>query len=637
MTTLSSAKTLPVKTVLLTFIVVIALFACCFAYSMYYFSITSRTQIEQGVEGYRNSLPRMGVLNQQQEYLSVMHVSLPPEDAIPLCIGSELKAAVDNELDGHLTDMINKDYIFESGKEEGRPCVYGRTALDRTQNSRNDEVIMMATNKKEVFVIASLIRRPSLEGMDIAKELQNPQRRFICTSAAARRLLVYLAMSIRITEASLDIRMASIDFPVTSQDEVLCTVVSAISSARKRQFTPVTTQESTLRTSSQLQLYDYMKPDFRAVLAMYAPYIRTDGIFLRDVYPAFPSNKIHDFAVLDILLVVPRMLSQKSAVTLLARHLLNSKEALARTTYYAKYFDMAPGTMAAIKASSPVILIPAEHFVSSSSPMSQSQNIEHDSITIREINEPLPTTDYGVMYQGQVRVFIAPPHVKGVPLRVGDLLIILGQARSVENGEYRVCELDRNAALLCSPAVINEGQDVRSLMLLPGDIVFVATNIDDPNSWGREGVVTDTFDVSFDPDDLIVRRKRSQNNKINSPDEICMSNRTLLTKEACEREKNGIWDRPCANDIECPYFVPGKLFNHVRGGCMNSGYCEMPYGVEAISFRKGRGVPMCRGGGSEGGYDATSGGFSTICPLPSGRNQKLPDFAFLGDEFERPQ
>jgi hypothetical protein len=44
----------------------------------------------------------------------------------------------------------------------------------------------------------------------------------------------------------------------------------------------------------------------------------------------------------------------------------------------------------------------------------------------------------------------------------------------------------------------------------------------------------------------------------------------------------GTWDRPCETDTECPFYDSRRG----RGGCRDSGFCEMPLGVNNLSYRK---------------------------------------------------
>ena len=53
----------------------------------------------------------------------------------------------------------------------------------------------------------------------------------------------------------------------------------------------------------------------------------------------------------------------------------------------------------------------------------------------------------------------------------------------------------------------------------------------------------------------------------------------------------GVWDKPCGANDECPYYDPRRA----RGGCLQSGYCEFPLGVDVTSYRTAKGRAMLRG------------------------------------------
>lgn len=44
----------------------------------------------------------------------------------------------------------------------------------------------------------------------------------------------------------------------------------------------------------------------------------------------------------------------------------------------------------------------------------------------------------------------------------------------------------------------------------------------------------------------------------------------------------GVFDKPCKTNEECPFYSSVST----RGGCMNDGYCEMPYGITPIGYKK---------------------------------------------------
>lgn len=50
-----------------------------------------------------------------------------------------------------------------------------------------------------------------------------------------------------------------------------------------------------------------------------------------------------------------------------------------------------------------------------------------------------------------------------------------------------------------------------------------------------------------------------------------------------ELKQKGIWDRPCIEDIECPFFKSNKNYINNFGGCIK-GTCQMPLGISNIGF-----------------------------------------------------
>jgi len=45
----------------------------------------------------------------------------------------------------------------------------------------------------------------------------------------------------------------------------------------------------------------------------------------------------------------------------------------------------------------------------------------------------------------------------------------------------------------------------------------------------------------------------------------------------------GVWDKPCENNNECPFYKSNKNYKNNRGGCIN-GKCEMPKNVKNIAY-----------------------------------------------------
>jgi len=72
----------------------------------------------------------------------------------------------------------------------------------------------------------------------------------------------------------------------------------------------------------------------------------------------------------------------------------------------------------------------------------------------------------------------------------------------------------------------------------------------------------------------------------------CYNDKTNLNKQLCNMKydfdgnlKETIWDKPCENNEECPFFGKNKHHQIERGKCID-GYCELPVGVKRLSYRK---------------------------------------------------
>jgi hypothetical protein len=91
------------------------------------------------------------------------------------------------------------------------------------------------------------------------------------------------------------------------------------------------------------------------------------------------------------------------------------------------------------------------------------------------------------------------------------------------------------------------------------------------------------------------------------------------------KTRNTTWDHPCIVDSDCPYFQANKNYPNTRGGCMDSGVCELPIGVKRVSYRqyddKDINAPFCYGCDA---YD------TTCCS-----KKKNPDYAFANDTNDR--
>ena len=57
--------------------------------------------------------------------------------------------------------------------------------------------------------------------------------------------------------------------------------------------------------------------------------------------------------------------------------------------------------------------------------------------------------------------------------------------------------------------------------------------------------------------------------------------KTILHKEV---DGVGVWDSPCTQNIECPYFKANKNYPNQFGGCVD-GYCQLPLGLDRVGYR----------------------------------------------------
>lgn len=59
-------------------------------------------------------------------------------------------------------------------------------------------------------------------------------------------------------------------------------------------------------------------------------------------------------------------------------------------------------------------------------------------------------------------------------------------------------------------------------------------------------------------------------------------------KEDCEGidGKNGIWDKICETNEECPFYKKNKNYSNEFGRCQSTGYCEFPLNMRSRSYTK---------------------------------------------------
>lgn len=183
--------------------------------------------------------------------------------------------------------------------------------------------------------------------------------------------------------------------------------------------------------------------------------------------------------------------------------------------------------------------------------------------------------------------------IDGIFLKNDYTVSLVAQQRPEENGEYTVESVDER------------NKEVR-LRRLGGD-----SGVDD----GGE-------DKHFDPR------------------YVCYGDPYVVNKELCNSKfdeigdlkvKRTYWDRPCKNNNECPFYQSNTNYRNYRGGCVD-GYCELPLGINRLSFREHDNTsrPLCHGCKQNAPY---------CCELQKNRDLyphlSSPDYAFELDQDER--
>lgn len=123
--------------------------------------------------------------------------------------------------------------------------------------------------------------------------------------------------------------------------------------------------------------------------------------------------------------------------------------------------------------------------------------------------------------------------------------------------------------------------------------------------------------LQFQKDAAVLKESPEQIKKY-----VCVGDPLKTTKVACEQNQKNVWDRPCEQNTECPFYQANKHYKNYRGGCID-GKCELPIGVTPKGFRK---------------YDSETKPLCYGCPIKDPTccyTQKKPDYVFSMDSFER--
>tara|TARA_Y100000389_G_scaffold195238_1_gene226369 strand:+ start:12063 stop:13478 length:1416 start_codon:yes stop_codon:yes gene_type:complete len=102
----------------------------------------------------------------------------------------------------------------------------------------------------------------------------------------------------------------------------------------------------------------------------------------------------------------------------------------------------------------------------------------------------------------------------------------------------------------------------------------------------------------------------------------CIGHPYVRSKSECEKV-NGIWDKPCIKDTECPFYKKNQNYENEFGGC-NNGLCEMPLNVQRIGFTNFTSKPICHNDPYDNPTQCKQDGMMVS-----------PDYAFKNDRTQR--
>lgn len=98
----------------------------------------------------------------------------------------------------------------------------------------------------------------------------------------------------------------------------------------------------------------------------------------------------------------------------------------------------------------------------------------------------------------------------------------------------------------------------------------------------------------------------------------CINYPRIRNEKECNRVKS-VWDRPCLDNDECPFYKANQNYENDFGGC-EKGFCKMPLNANRVGYRKYSGNPIC--------HDNTEND-PTSCKIYG--SMISPDYAFKDD------
>lgn len=173
----------------------------------------------------------------------------------------------------------------------------------------------------------------------------------------------------------------------------------------------------------------------------------------------------------------------------------------------------------------------------------------------------------------------------------GDRITLTKQPYEIENGKYRVLQIDKHNMLLSNafPCIFSTNFKI----VLKVKSTFQVENINKLHFEKFLKLYDAIFFIDYKQLGHIIDIDLKKGFKKfvitihvfddNDPLKYsCFAKPHFHSKEICE-ENDAIWDRPCVKNSDCPFFNIQKGY---RWGCFNGGFCELPPHVERAGFRK---------------------------------------------------
>jgi len=275
----------------------------------------------------------------------------------------------------------------------------------------------------------------------------------------------------------------------------------------------------------------------------YARYESIDlsKVFMKQVNP-LPIMK---FIVFHVFLVQTKPIAREYTDQILQLVTNMGPKALAINNYYTLFFTYAPIVQSYMTAKNDHI-----HKRSTGKKLQILEEFVDRKPFVYDMENEIP----GFFDSTSLKFYVTNVDSIYVPLKVGIMLRLTKQKMSIQNGVYTVIHVDDTQTILQrnTPFKTKGGKDER---------------LD-----GRYKCYGDPYILN---------------------EGLCNS---LLDEAGQLKPVRTYWDRPCETNEECPFYQKNKTYKSYRGGC-NGGFCELPIGVERLSWRlyDKNTKPVCHG------------------------------------------